>query len=170
MKARKKSELPKIRYGFLCLKEENLSFTNNTLFRNCKYHLLWLQRGGDGLFFLSYLTDFSYFPLKKFPKIAGHDLSESKMETLKGVILNNFQFFHFVTRIISVTSYMKKCIIMMVIQIQQISTKKSSHLFSQDIGQYQDYDKYNLKYRSCVSLLCLSSLSEILEVYHVDQI
>jgi len=63
-------------------------------------------------FFLSYLTDFSYFPPKKFPKVAGHDLSESKMEALKGDILNNFQLFHFVTRIISVTSYMKKCIIM----------------------------------------------------------
>ena len=35
-------------------------------------------------FFFSYLTDFSYFPLKiVFPKVAGHDQNRSKMTILK---------------------------------------------------------------------------------------
>ena len=50
------------------------------------------------MIFFSYLTDFSYFPLK----VAGHDLNMSKMEVLKGsvsyvvsAILIDFQLFHF---------------------------------------------------------------------------
>ena len=43
--------------------------------------------------FFSYLTDFSYFPLKKNLKVTGHDLKRSKMEVLKGDV-DGFSYFN----------------------------------------------------------------------------
>jgi len=43
-------------------------------------------------FFLRYLTDFSYFPLKKILKVAEHCLNKSKIDLLKGGV-DGFNYF-----------------------------------------------------------------------------
>jgi hypothetical protein len=45
------------------------------------------------MIFFSYLTDFSYFPLKKNLKVTGHDVKRSKMEVLKGDV-DGFSYFN----------------------------------------------------------------------------
>jgi hypothetical protein len=50
-----------------------------TSFINCK--IIYYQ----GLFLFSYLTDFSYFPLKKIQKVARHGQNRSKIEALEEV-------------------------------------------------------------------------------------
>jgi len=58
----------------------------------------------------SFLTDFSYFPLKnKLPNVAGHCQNRSKMEVFKGgcrrfqLFFIYFQLFYFLARIIPAT-------------------------------------------------------------------
>jgi hypothetical protein len=39
----------------------------------------------SGMIFFNYLTDFSYFPLKKYPKVAEHGQNRLKWTFLNGV-------------------------------------------------------------------------------------
>jgi hypothetical protein len=57
-----------------------------TSFINCK--IIYYQ----GLFLFSYLTDFSYFPLKKIQKVARHGQNRSKIEALVFCIQNTKTF------------------------------------------------------------------------------
>ena len=44
-------------------------------------------------FFFSYLTDFSYFPLKNIPKVTEDSQNSSKTDHLKGIV-DGFSYFH----------------------------------------------------------------------------
>ena len=45
-------------------------------------------------FFFSYLTDFSYFPLKNIPKVTEDSQNSSKTDHLKGIV-DGFSYFIF---------------------------------------------------------------------------
>jgi len=63
-------------------------FTESTRITNIETTVFYWR--GD---FVNYLSNFSYFPIRKNPKVAGHDLNRSKLEILK-VIAVGFRYVH----------------------------------------------------------------------------